>query len=245
MTENIIEVQNLKNNLGGQWIHTDINLNVKKGEILAIIGSSGTGKTTLLRSLLMLLHPTSGTIKIFNKSIDNLNEEESISIRRRLGMMFQQSALFSSMNVLENIIFPMKELANINRKLMQELAMIKLKLVGLPEDVAYKYPSELSGGMQRRVAAARALAMDPELLFLDEPTSGLDPLGARQFDHLILFLRDALNLTIVFISHDMESLARITDRIAFVGDGKILALEPYKELIKNKNPIIAEYFKKI
>lgn len=245
MTETIIEINNLKNYLGEQWVHNGINLEVRKGEILAIIGNSGSGKTTIVRSILMLLKPTSGTIKVFNQSIENLTEAQATAIRRRWGMMFQQSALFSSMNALENVMFPMTQLSDVNRKLMQELAMIKLKLVGLPQDVAFKYPSELSGGMQRRVAAARALAMDPELLFLDEPTSGLDPLGARQFDDLILFLRDSLNLTIVFISHDMQSMQRITDRVAFIGDGKILALEPYEDLIKNDHREIVEYFKKI
>lgn len=245
MNTPIIKISNMQTRFGSSLIHKDINLEIYQGEILAIIGSSGSGKTTILRSILMLLTPASGTITVFDKSLNHLTEDEAFAIRRRLGMLFQQSALFSSLNVLENIIFPMKELADISQELMEQLALLKIALVGLPEDVAFKYPSELSGGMQRRAAAARALAMDPELLFLDEPTSGLDPLGARQFDDLILFLRDALNLTIVLISHDMETLSRITDRIAFIGDGKVLAIEPYEKLIKNDNPMIVEYFKKI
>jgi phospholipid/cholesterol/gamma-HCH transport system ATP-binding protein len=149
------------------------------------------------------------------------------------------------MTVLENIMFPMKELVRLEPHFMKKLAMLKLALVGLPKEAADKYPSELSGGMQRRAAAARAIAMDPELLFLDEPTSGLDPLSAKQFDQLIVFLRDALNLTIVIVSHDIESLQRTTDRVAFIGEGKVLSVEPIEKLMKNKNPLIAEYFSKI
>ena len=148
------------------------------------------------------------------------------------------------MTVLENIMFPMQELAHLDPQFMKELALLKISLVGLPMDTASKYPSELSGGMQRRAAAARAIAMDPELLFLDEPTSGLDPLSARQFDKLIVFLRDTLNLTIVIVSHDMESLKRTTDRVAFIGEGTVLSVQPIDELMKNKHPLIADYFSK-
>lgn len=243
--EPVIEISHLKNYLGGQWVHSDVNLQVEKGEILAIIGGSGSGKTTILRSLLMLLQPTSGTLKIFGKELNHLTPHQANAIRRRWGMLFQHSALFSTMTVLENIMFPMKEFTSLNKKFREELAMLKISLVGLPKEAAEKYPSELSGGMQRRAAAARAIAMDPELLFLDEPTTGLDPHSARQFDELILFLREALDLTIVMISHDLDSLKNTTDRIAFVGEGKILALAPIAELMKNPHPLIAEYFSKI
>lgn len=242
MNENVIEIEGMKNFLGNQWVHSDINLTVKKGEILAIIGGSGSGKTTILRSLLMLLKPTAGTIKIFGQDISHLDAKEAFLIRRRWGMLFQHSALFSSMNVLENIMFPMQEFTTLNKEFMRELALLKISLVGLPKEAAGKLPSELSGGMQRRAAAARAIAMDPELLFLDEPTTGLDPRSARLFDELVLFLRNALNLTIVMISHDIESLKRTTDRVAFVGDGRILSVEPINELMKNKNKMIADYF---
>lgn len=245
MSEPVIEIKGLKNFLGGQWVHSDVNLTVEKGEILAIIGGSGSGKTTILRSLLMLLKPTAGSIKVFGKEIYELNAHEAFMLRRRWGMLFQHSALFSAMTVLENIMFPMQEFTNLEPEFMQELALLKVGLVGLPFEAAGKLPSELSGGMQRRAAAARAIAMDPELLFLDEPTTGLDPRGARLFDDLVVFLRDSLNLTIVMISHDIESLKRTTDRVAFVGDGKILSVEPIKELMKNKNPLIADYFSKV
>jgi phospholipid/cholesterol/gamma-HCH transport system ATP-binding protein len=244
MTENIIEIKGLKNHLGGQWVHSDVNLTVKQGEILAIIGGSGSGKTTIIRSILMLQKPTAGSIRVFDQNILNLDEPGANALRRRWGMLFQHSALFSGMTVLENITFPMQELTSLNKNFMQKLALLKLCLVGLPKEAANKYPSELSGGMQRRAAAARAIAMDPELLFLDEPTSGLDPLGSRKFDELIIFLRNALNLTVVIVSHDIESLRRCTDRVAFVGDGKILSVEPIDELMQNTHPMIADYFSK-
>jgi len=231
MSEPIIEIKGLKNYLGGQWVHSDVNLTVEKGEILAIIGGSGSGKTTILRSLLMLMKPTA--------------VQQSSSLRRRWGMLFQHSALFSSMNVLENVMFPMQEFTSLDYDFMYELALLKIALVGLPKEAAGKLPSELSGGMQRRAAAARAIAMDPELLFLDEPTTGLDPLSARLFDDLIVFLRDSLKLTIVMVSHDIESLKRTTDRVAFIGDGKILSVEPINDLMKNKNKKIAGYFSKV
>jgi len=242
MKEPVIEIKGMKNYLGGQWVHSDVNLTVEKGEILAIIGGSGSGKTTILRSLLMLLKPTAGVVKVFGEDLSDLDSQQAFQLRRRWGMLFQHSALFSAMNVLENIMFPMHEFTNLEPEFMQELALLKLALVGLPKEAASKFPSELSGGMQRRAAAARAIAMDPELLFLDEPTTGLDPRGARLFDKLIVFLRDSLNLTIVMVSHDIESLKNTTDRVAFVGDGKILSVEPIKKLMKNKNPLIVDYF---
>lgn len=244
MSDPVIEIKGLKNYLGGQWVHSDVNLTVNQGEILAIIGGSGSGKTTILRSILMLLKPTAGSIRVFGKDVLNINEDDANAIRQRWGMLFQHSALFSALTVLENIMFPMKELASLDKNFMQELAMLKLSLVGLSKETAGKFPSELSGGMQRRAAAARAIAMDPELLFLDEPTSGLDPLSAKKFDELILFLRNTLNLTVVIVSHDIESLTRITDKVAFVGKGKILSVEPITDLMKNENPLIADYFSK-
>lgn len=242
MSEPVIEIKGLKNVLGGHTVHSDVNLTVEKGEILAIIGGSGSGKTTILRCLLMLLQPTAGSIKVFGEDIKTLDDQQAFLLRRRWGMLFQHSALFSAMTVLENIMFPMHEFTTMDKDIMQELALLKLSLVGLPSEASAKYPSELSGGMQRRAAAARAIAMDPELLFLDEPTTGLDPRSARLFDDLIVFLRDSLNLTVVMISHDIESLKRTTDRVAFVGDGKILSVEPIDKLMKNQNPMIAEYF---
>ena len=244
MPSPVIKIKGLKNYLGGKWVHSDVNLTVNQGEILAIIGGSGSGKTTILRSILMLLKPTGGSIHVFGQDIANLDEQGANALRRRWGMLFQHSALFSAMNVLENIMFPMQELATLDKSFMKQLALLKIALVGLPADTASQYPSELSGGMQRRAAAARAIAMDPELLFLDEPTSGLDPLSAKQFDKLIVFLRDTLNLTVVIVSHDIDSLKRTTDRVAFIGDGKVISVQPIDELMKNKHPLIADYFSK-
>lgn len=241
----IIEIQGLKNQLGHQWVHSNVNLTVHQGEILAIIGGSGSGKTTLLRSLLMLLTPTAGVIRVFGQTLSTLDETAKNTLRRRIGMLFQHSALFSAMNVMENICFPIQELTDVPQALQQALALLKIKLVGLPIDAAYKYPAELSGGMQRRAAAARAIAMDPELLFLDEPTSGLDPLSAKHFDQLILFLRKALNLTVVMVSHDIESLQRMTDRVAFIGQGEVLAVAPIDELMRHPHPLIVDYFSQI
>lgn len=244
MDDPIIEVKGLKNCFGSQWVHKEVSFTVPRGEILAIIGGSGSGKTTILRCLLMLLKPTAGTIKLFGQDIAHLSTAEALALRQRWGMLFQHSALFSGLTVLENILFPMEEFTHLDKKFMEELGMLKIDLVGLPPEAANKYPSQLSGGMQRRAAAARALAMDPELLFLDEPTTGLDPHSARLFDDLILFLRDALNLTVVMISHDITSLENIADRIAFVGEGKILAIATFDELKQNKHPLIVDYFSK-
>ena len=238
----VIEILGLQNKFADQWVHSDVNLTINAGEIFAIIGSSGCGKTTLLRSLLMLSQPTSGVIRIFGQTLTNLNDAEIKALRQRFGMLFQHSALFSAMTVLENICFPMRELTRLQPDFMRELALLKLNLVGLPTDAAYKFPAELSGGMQRRAAAARAIAMDPELLFLDEPTSGLDPLSAKQFDQLIIFLRDALNLTIVIVSHDIDSLKRTCDRVAFLGEGRVIAVAPMEELMQHPHPLIVEYF---
>ena len=240
----IIEIKHLQNQFGDQWVHKDVNLSVRKGEILAIIGGSGSGKTTILRSILMLLRPTAGEINVFGQNILNLSEQEAKSLQKRWGMLFQHSALFSALTVLENIMFPMKQLTDLEPSFIKKLAMFKLSLVGLSKETANKFPSELSGGMQRRAAAARAISMDPELLFLDEPTSGLDPLSAKQFDELILFLRDTLNLTVIVISHDIESLKRMTDRVAFIGQGEVLAVEPIERLMRNQNTSIQDYFSK-
>lgn len=240
--EVIIDIQGLQNQLGGVWVHEDVTMQVKRGEILAIIGGSGSGKTTILRSILMLLKPTSGSVRVFGHDVVDCSDEVGNTIRKRWGMLFQHSALFSAMTVVENVMFPIQEFTRLEPQFIRELAMMKISMVGLPAEAATKYPAELSGGMQRRAAAARAIAMDPELLFLDEPTSGLDPKSAKQFDELVLFLRNALGLTVVMVSHDIASLKRITDRVAFIGEGRVLALEPIEALMNNPNPIIADYF---
>lgn len=241
-TEYVIDINGLCNQLGDNVIHKGLDLQIKRGEIMAIVGGSGSGKTTLLRSILMLLPPRGGTVKVFGTDVWRCSEEEGLAVRRRWGMLFQRSALFSSLTVLENIMFPLQEFTALEKPFIRELAKFKLALVGLPLEAGNKFPSELSGGMLKRAAAARALALDPELLFLDEPTAGLDPRSAEELDTLMLRLRDALGLTIVIVSHDLDSLRRVTDRVAFLGEGKVLAVQPLFELQTNSHPLIQDYF---
>lgn len=240
--EIIVDVKNLKNQLGNKWVHDGLDMQIKRGEIVAIVGDSGGGKTTLLRSLLMLQKPTSGSIKIFGIETTNCTEKQANKIRERWGVMFQSSALFSSLTVWENIALPLKEFCHLPEQTCKEIALLKMSLAGLELDAAYKYPAELSGGMKRRAALARAIALDPELLFLDEPTTGLDPKRAADLDALILHLRRNLALTFVIVTHDMNSLSRLPDRVLFLGEGKILANSPMKELLKSPNPIVQKFF---
>jgi len=239
---NIIEVTELKNKLGHTWVHNGLNMQVKPQEILAIVGGSGSGKTTLLRSLLMLLQPTSGRIKIFDTDIGNCSTAKAQMIRRRWGVMFQQGALFSALTVLENVMFPIKEFTHLNKKLQKEYALLKISLAGLTIDAANKYPAELSGGMQKRASLARAIALDPELVFLDEPTAGLDPESAGAFDELVLNLRDMLGLTIVMITHDLDTLWHVTDKVVFLGEGKVLAASNMQTMVTQSHPLIHAYF---
>jgi phospholipid/cholesterol/gamma-HCH transport system ATP-binding protein len=243
MTEKaIIEISNLKTKLGSTWVHKEVNLTIKKGEILGIVGGSGSGKTTLLREMLALTQPVSGSIKIFNQEITHAGPEKLLPIQKRLGVLFQQNALFSSLNLLENVSFPLHEHTQLDGDIIYELAMLKILLTGLPADSAQKYPAELSGGMQKRAGLARAIALDPELLFLDEPTAGLDPEAAAALDQLVLNLQSTMGLTIVMITHDLDSLWTITDRVAFLGEGKVLDVAPMPELIQNQHPQIQNFF---
>ena len=241
-SKNIIEINHLKIYLGGRWVHKDINLAVKEGEIFAIVGDSGSGKSVLLRQILGLLKPSTGCIKLFNQDIQTTTAESLIKLRQQCGVMFQQGALFSALTVLENIAFPLREYSDLDEKTIQELAMLKILAVGLPEDAGFKYPAELSGGMQKRAAIARACILDPKLLFLDEPTAGLDPQGAAALDELVLNLRKTLGLTIVMVTHDMDSLWQITDRVAFLSEGKVLETAPIRMLIHSNQLAIKEYF---
>lgn len=238
----VVQITGLSNQFGQQYVHRDLNLTVNRGEIVAVVGNSGSGKTTLLRSILMLLKPTQGEIKVFDIDILRCSAEQAHQIRRRWGVMFQQGALFSSISVLANIMFPLKEFTDLSVNLQKEIALLKLVLVGLSPDVASQYPAQLSGGMRKRVALARAIALDPELLFLDEPTAGLDPASASALDTLILHLRDTLGLTVIMISHDLDTLWRVPDKVAFLGDKKVLAEAPMKELLHADSPEIKAFF---
>lgn len=240
--EPIIEIKNVKIQLGGDWIHKDINLTVSRGEIVAIVGGSGSGKTTLLREMLMLQRPNAGSIKIFGQEVINVSSATQRAIQRRWGVLFQQNALFSSLTLLENTAFPLVEHTDLHKKVIRELAALKISLTGLPVESVTKFPSELSGGMQKRAALARAIVLDPELIFLDEPTAGLDPGSAGGLDELILNLRSTMGLTVVIITHDLDTLWRVTDRVAFLGEGKVLCVDEMAKLIKNPHPLIQEFF---
>lgn len=240
--DNIIEIKDLTTCFGTTCVHKDLNLTVKRGEVLGIVGGSGSGKTTLLRTLLALNKAHTGSITIFGHELTKASQATLLAIQKRWGVLFQQTALFSSLNILENVSFPLKEHANITRKTIKKLAVLKILLAGLPESAALKYPAELSGGMLKRAGLARAIVMDPELIFLDEPTSGLDPNTAAAFDELILNLKETMGLTIVMITHDLDSLWTVTDRVAFLGEGRVLAVAPIQELVKNPNEKIQAYF---
>ncbi|MCB1826810.1 MAG: ATP-binding cassette domain-containing protein [Coxiellaceae bacterium] len=241
--ENIIEIEDLKNFLGGHWVHDGVNLSVKRSEIIAIIGGSGCGKTTLLRSILMLREYTAGLIKVFGKDVKHCSTQEAQDIRRRWGVMFQSAALFSSLTLLENVMFPLREFTNLSKSEAEEVARLKIALAGLEPSAAGKYPSELSGGMKKRAALARAIALDPELVFLDEPTAGLDPESAGELDGLLLNMRETLGLTFVMVTHDLDTLWRVPDRVIYLGEGKVLAAMPMDEIVKQQHPLIHAYFR--
>ena len=221
----IIELKNIITQFGNNIIHNGVNLHINRGEIYAILGGSGAGKSLLLKEMIMLATPTDGNIKILGYDLSNINYNNAQELRHKWGILFQFGALYSSLNVLDNIKLQLNEYSNITSQMSNNIAKIKINMVGLPSHVAYLYPSELSGGMIKRVALARALAMEPEILFLDEPTSGLDPIGARAFDNLIKELRDILGITIVIITHDLNTIYSIVDRFAILEDKRVIAEE--------------------
>lgn len=241
-TEPVIEVIDLKNRYGKQWVHKGLNFTINKKEIIAIIGGSGVGKTTLLHSILMLRRPTSGSIKVFGIDVTKCSQQEALAVQHRWGVMFQNLALFSSLRVWENIVFPVQRFSMLKSSTQKQLALLKLAMVGLHRVAAKKYPSQVSGGMAKRVALARAIVLDPELVFLDEPSSGLDPITARKLDDLILELRDVLGITFVMITHDAATLQNVPDRVFFLGEGKVLDFGPISQVVKNPHPLIQEYF---
>jgi phospholipid/cholesterol/gamma-HCH transport system ATP-binding protein len=237
-----VRVRGLVNKFGSKTVHEGLDLDMRKGEVLGVIGGSGTGKSVLLRSIVGLHTPNAGEIEVFGQKLDKLSRAERIKVERRWGVMFQDGALFSTMSVRENVMAPMIEHTKIPAPLMRELADLKIRLAGLELEAAPKRPSDLSGGMRKRAALARALALDPELLFLDEPTAGLDPIGAGKFDELVRSLSNALGLTVFLVTHDLDTLAATCDRIAVLSDGKVLAIGPLDEVRENPHPWIQEYF---
>jgi phospholipid/cholesterol/gamma-HCH transport system ATP-binding protein len=239
-----IVVRDLEVGFGDVTILKNLNLDVFKGEILGVVGGSGTGKTVLMRSILGLNPKRAGTIDIMGEPFCRLEPKEKQYVSRKIGVLFQHGALFSSLNVRQNIQVPMREYLSLPQHLMDELAMVKLAMVGLPPDASEKNPSDLSGGMIKRVALARALALDPDIVFLDEPTSGLDPIGASDFDDLIAHLSDTLGLTVFMVTHDLDSLFSVCDRIAVLGEKRVLTVGSLKEVSSYDNPWIEEYFRK-
>lgn len=240
--EAAVRVRGLVNRFGPKTVHEGLDLDMRRGEVLGVIGGSGTGKSVLLRSIVGLHTPNAGEIEVFGQKIDNLPRAERVKVERRWGVMFQDGALFSTLTVRENVMAPMVEHTKIPAPLMRELADLKIRLAGLELEAATKKPADLSGGMRKRAALARALALDPELLFLDEPTAGLDPIGAGKFDELVRSLSNALGLTVFLVTHDLDTLAATCDRIAVLSDGKVLAIGTLNEVRQNPHPWIQEYF---
>ncbi len=238
----VIEVKDLVVGFGGNVVLKNLSLDVYQGEILGIVGGSGSGKSVLLRTIIGLIHKHSGTIDVFGTRIEIEEDKDLHAIGQHWGILFQQGALFSSLTVRQNIQFPMREYLNLSPRMMDEMAIAKLEMVGLKADDAEKFPSELSGGMIKRVALARALALDPKLVFLDEPTSGLDPISAGDFGEVIKTLEKTLGLTVFMVTHDLESLDRACDRIAALANGQIVATGPLSEIHKNDHPWVQEYF---
>ncbi|MEA1085218.1 ABC transporter ATP-binding protein [Sphingomonas sp. M6A6_1c] len=240
----IIQVRGLKNAFGDSVVHDDLDLDVRRGEILGVVGGSGTGKSVLMRSIIGLQTPVEGDITVFGEPTIGREETEATDIRKRWGVLFQGGALFSTLTVAENVQVPLREFYNdLNPALMAEIAAYKVVMTGLSPDAGPKYPAELSGGMKKRAGLARALALDPELLFLDEPTAGLDPIGAAAFDGLTKSLQKTLGLTVFLITHDLDTLYAICDRVAVLADKKVIAVGTIDELLALDHPWIEEYFK--
>jgi phospholipid/cholesterol/gamma-HCH transport system ATP-binding protein len=238
----VIEVSGLSTRFGSAVVHEDLSLAVYPREIFALVGGSGQGKSTLLREVILLQRPVSGSIRIFGQEIVGLDDEEALPLRRRWGVMFERGALFNSLTVTENVGMVLHEHTRLSEHLIAEIAAVKIALTGLPPDAGSKYPSELSGGMRKRASLARALALDPELLLLDEPTAGLDPLSAEGIDELIRSLRDALGLTIMLVTHDLDLLWRAADRVAVLGKRRIVGSGTMHELSHSDDPLVRQYF---
>ncbi len=237
-----IRARGLDVGFGKKLVLKGLDLDVYRGEVLGFVGGSGTGKSVLTRAVLGLVPKRAGTIEVFGRDLDTLRPAEKRAMEQRWGVLFQHGALFSGLTVRQNIEVPMREYLDISPALMDELALLKIEMVGLKADAANKYPSELSGGMIKRAALARALSLDPEILFLDEPTSGLDPIGAAEFDDLIATLQKTLGLTVFMVTHDLDSLYSICDRIAALADGKVIKAGTVDELLASDHPWLRAYF---
>ncbi len=240
--EYLIEVRGLLSEFGDRVIHENLDLVVERGEVLGVVGGSGSGKTVLLNSIIGLKEPEDGSVKILGYDRATMTEDQEADVERRTGILFQHGALFSALSVIENVASPLVEHTRLPKDVIRELAEMKIAMVGLKPESHHLKPAELSGGMRKRVGLARALALDPELLFLDEPTAGLDPIGAAAFDDLIRRLSDDLGLTVFMITHDLDSLYAITDKVAVVADKRIVAKATVQELERSDHPWVREYF---
>ncbi len=242
-SEIVVCVRGLVNRFGESTVHDGVDLDVRRGEILGVVGGSGTGKSVLMRSIIGLQKPEAGDITVFGEEMLNRDEDQIQDVRKRWGVLFQGGALFSTLTVAENVELPLREFyPALSKDLLDEIAAYKVAMTGLPTDAGPKYPAELSGGMRKRAGLARALALDPELLFLDEPTAGLDPIGAAGFDELTLSLKKTLGLTVFLITHDLDTLYAICDRIAVLADQKVIGVGTIPELLALDHPWIQEYF---
>lgn len=237
----IISVRDVVNRFGAQTVHDGVSFDVRAGEVFGIVGGSGSGKSVLLKTMLGLRRPDAGVVEVEGRDITQMSETELRDVKRRYGVTFQHGALFTSLTVTENIILPVVEAHRLQESTLQSLAELRLRMVGLPVDAGAKFPAQLSGGMIKRVALARALALDPVLLFLDEPTAGLDPIAATAFDDLVLYLRRTLGLTVVMVTHDLDTLARTCDRVAVLVDQKVI-VDTLPGIVRNEHPWIREYF---
>jgi phospholipid/cholesterol/gamma-HCH transport system ATP-binding protein len=239
----VIRVKDVVVGFGKSVVLNEISLDVARGEILGFVGASGAGKSVLMRTVIGLLPKRAGTIEVFGIDLGKVDDKERQAVEKRWGVLFQHGALFSSLTALQNVQFPMREYLDISDRLRNEVAVAKLEMVGLSPDVCRKFPSELSGGMTKRVALARALALDPEIVFLDEPTSGLDPISAGEFDHLIRTLQRTFGLTVFMVTHDLDSLYNVCDRIAVLAEGKVIAVGPMETMLASEHPWLKAYFR--
>jgi phospholipid/cholesterol/gamma-HCH transport system ATP-binding protein len=241
--EPVISVRDLAVGFGGATVLDDVSLDVFRGEILGFVGGSGAGKSVLMRTIIGLLPKRQGSIEVFGADLEGISDTARRALERRWGVLFQQGALFSSLTVQQNIQFPIREHLDLSPRLIDEIALAKLEMVGLSADVREKFPAELSGGMIKRVALARALALDPDIVFLDEPTSGLDPIGAAEFDQLIRTLQRTLGLSVFMVTHDLDSLHAVCDRIAVLVDGRVIAAGPIENMLASEHPWLKSYFR--